>query len=505
VNITAGAALGCPKLGQTLTMASMLAAAYFAVSYPEVGHGAAFATVVSNTVTYFVFAVLGRAMSGFVRRFGTDADAARESAVEAGRQVELERHRRLLHDPATLLRYLADPHLDPRVADAVRTQALAEANRIRAYLTKSTDLSTADLGADGDQVLLTHAVRTATTGFTDLPIQLLLDLADGVAVNREAGDALSAATATALLNVRRHAGPGANVIVHADHGSRARVGTCHPRRWLRVRFIHDATRLRAHARGPARTGRAPDLQPRALPTGRGNHDHNPRSNHMTAADPVRDNARIRVASVDDDTVIRDGLPLLLPGIEFAGRFAEVDGLLAAHPVVDVVLLDLVLRGTGEPRVLQGAAAIHALVDAGYNVLIYTNEYRREVLVVCLAAGASGVVHKAELMPELEYAIKAVANGEIVITTALVGLAELAERRGELPTLTPRQRQILSARARGEQFQSIADRLFITRKTAEEHMSVVTTKFSDYLRDHSPADLERQLGIAPGDVLDLDHG
>lgn len=209
----------------------------------------------------------------------------------------------------------------------------------------------------------------------------------------------------------------------------------------------------------------------------------------------------RVASIDDDTVIRRGLPVLLEHVDVVGSYTDVDEFMAAAADVDVVLLDLVLTGTGRPGVLQGAAAIRTITDAGYRVLIYTNERRRAVLVACLAAGASGIVHKAEPISALEDAIQAVASGDVVITQALVGLAELAERRGELPTLSARQRQVLSARARGEPFQSLADRFYISRKTAEEHMAIVTGKFADYLRDHSPADLERLLGIAPGDILE----
>lgn len=211
--------------------------------------------------------------------------------------------------------------------------------------------------------------------------------------------------------------------------------------------------------------------------------------------------RPRIAAVDDDTVIRRGLPILLERADVVGSYADTAEFLAARPVVDLVVLDLVLTGTGRPGVVQGSAAIRAVTGAGYRVLIYTNERRRAVLVACLAAGAHGVVHKAEPIAALDDAVAAVAAGEIVITQALIGLAELAERRGELPALSARQRQVLSARARGEPFQSIADRLYISRKTAEEYMATVTAKFADFLRDHSAADLERHLGIAPGDVLD----
>ena len=210
---------------------------------------------------------------------------------------------------------------------------------------------------------------------------------------------------------------------------------------------------------------------------------------------------VRVAAIDDDTVIRDGLPRLATGLVFAAAFATVEAFLAGQPAVDVVLLDLNLGGTGRTGGLQGGAAVSAVAAAGFPVLIYTNERRREVLVGCLAAGALGVVHKAEPIAVLEAAATAVAGGEVVVTDAIAGLVELANSRGRLPTLSPRERDVLRGRARGESFASIGARLYISPKTAQEYMASVTGKFGDYLRSHSAADLEHQLGFAPGDLLD----
>lgn len=216
-------------------------------------------------------------------------------------------------------------------------------------------------------------------------------------------------------------------------------------------------------------------------------------------------AAVRVAAVDDDTVIRDGLPLLLPDLDFVGRFSSVEALLEAGPACDVVLLDLELDGAGTRGRLQGGAAVRAVTEKGFLVLIYTNEPRREVLAGCLAAGARGVVGKAEPMANVRTAIDAVVAGRVVLTQAMVGLVELAERRGILGGLSERQRTILSARARGESFASIGARLFISRRTAEDHWAQVASKFADYLADHSAADLERRLGIGPGDLLDDEPG
>lgn len=220
---------------------------------------------------------------------------------------------------------------------------------------------------------------------------------------------------------------------------------------------------------------------------------------MTAPDKTAGSGP-RIAIVDDDTVIRHGLALLLPAIDVAGAYRDTESLLAIRPAVDVVLLDLNLQGTGRAGVRQGADAVRAVRGADYRVCVYTNERRRHVLVGCLIAGAQGIVHKAEPLLALSAAVDEIAAGEVVITQALVGLAELADRQSALPKLSDRQRQVLSGRARGESFQSIANRLHVTRRTAEEHMSIVTAKFASYLQTHSAADLERMLGFDDGELL-----
>lgn len=214
---TMSVAAGSPRRGQVFAMTTAIAAGYLVVSLPAIGHGSRWSAVLSNTVTYFVFAVLCRTMTSVARRFGADIDAARESAIEATRRLEVERSRRLLHDPASLLHYLADPDLDPELARTVRAQAAAEANRIRAYLADPY-LTADDSRTNGSQArLLTDAITAATKDFTDLPIEVLTQLADGVELPASSAHALTAATATVLHNVRRHAGPNASVIVHADY------------------------------------------------------------------------------------------------------------------------------------------------------------------------------------------------------------------------------------------------------------------------------------------------
>ena len=216
-----------------------------------------------------------------------------------------------------------------------------------------------------------------------------------------------------------------------------------------------------------------------------------------------------VVCVDDDTLIREGVARLVPGVRVVGVYDRAEACLAERPAADVVVLDLSLSSTTDPVAepsaargpLQGAAAVERMAAAGYTVLIYTNERRREVLAACFAAGAAGIVHKSESLEALGAAVRAVHEGQIMVTTALAGLAEVLQRRGRLPSLSERQVQVLRARARGETFRSIGQRLFISPKTAEEYMGEVGRKFADFLRQHSAADLERHLGLGAGDLLD----
>jgi DNA-binding NarL/FixJ family response regulator len=231
---------------------------------------------------------------------------------------------------------------------------------------------------------------------------------------------------------------------------------------------------------------------------------------MTSSGPSapagRDRAtggRTRVAIVDDDTVLREGLPRLLTRCEpvlTARTVAELTARLRTNGPVDVVILDLNLNGRGDdPDPLHGRRGIAALTAAGQRCLVYTSERRRYVLASCYLAGALGVVHKTEPLTNLEDAVDLVSKGGIVVTTAIAGLVELVSRQGALPQLTDRQVQVLRARARGESFPSIGRRLGIAPKTAEEHLTVVARKFADLFAGASPADLERELGIAVGDV------
>ena len=211
--------------------------------------------------------------------------------------------------------------------------------------------------------------------------------------------------------------------------------------------------------------------------------------------------RPRVAVVDDATVIRESFAVLMPQIEVVSTYPTVERLLTERPDADVVVLDLHLANSAQPDSRQGVAAVRAAVAAGYRVCAYSQEERRFVLAATLAAGARGVVSKAEPLGVAQEAFTAVAAGEVVIPQGLIGLVEVLVRRNSLTILSERQRQVLAGRARGFTYAEMGAQLYLSESTLRGYWAAVTESVSAHLQHATPADIEHALGLGPGDLLE----
>lgn len=212
-----------------------------------------------------------------------------------------------------------------------------------------------------------------------------------------------------------------------------------------------------------------------------------------------------VAVVDPHPVSRLALPLALPDLVWTGAAATAGELLDAAPPADVVLLTLHGDGAAAAPGPAWAGTVDLLVTAGYPVCLFTGERRPTILRGCLAAGALALVHATDPPADLHAGIRSAAAGRRLVTATLASLIDPGRPGPDHPSLTQRQQEVLSARARGEKFESIAGRLYITRKVAEEHWAAVVRKYAAFLADHSPADLERLLGLEPPDPLTATPG
>jgi len=198
-------------------------------------------------------------------------------------------------------------------------------------------------------------------------------------------------------------------------------------------------------------------------------------------------APIRLVICDDHRVLTDALALIIrsdPGLELvADPVQDPDDAIALcrehHP--DVVLMDLILNAR-----LNGIEATRAIkeVSESSRVVIMTGQPDDRGLVAAVEAGASGFLNKTTALENVVEAVKAAAEGEILIDPATLArvLATLAREREVredagrvLGQLTERERQILDMLARGQRNNDIAQSLFISPQTVQTHVRNILRK------------------------------
>ena len=191
---------------------------------------------------------------------------------------------------------------------------------------------------------------------------------------------------------------------------------------------------------------------------------------------------VRVVVVDDHPVFRMGMGALLgtlEGIEVVGEAESADGALAVtgDQRPDVVLMDLHLGASTGVEATREIARLHPEVG----VLVVTMMDDDDSVFAAMRAGARGYLLKGAAPTEIERAIRAVANGEVILGAAIAGQAVsfLAGARNTGPTpfpdLTDREREVLDLVARGLDNATIARRLSLSPKTVRNHLSNILTK------------------------------
>lgn len=212
--------------------------------------------------------------------------------------------------------------------------------------------------------------------------------------------------------------------------------------------------------------------------------------------------RTTIALVEDIAALRAGLPVLLPTFEFVAVYPRVEPLLVERPAADVVLLDLQLVNHEQPAARQGISAVKAVVDAGYRVCLYTQEERRFVLAAAVAAGAAGLVRKSAGMDEAADVVRTVADGGLVLPHGVIALADALSSRGGLTVLSPRQRQVLNGRAKGQTYAEMAEHLHLSESTLRGYWQDILLAIQQHLAETAPALVERALGLADGDLVNV---
>jgi len=188
---------------------------------------------------------------------------------------------------------------------------------------------------------------------------------------------------------------------------------------------------------------------------------------------MNDQARIRVFSVDDHALLREGIATLInnqPDMLLVGEAANgreaVEGFREHQP--DVVLMDVRLPDmTG----IEAMIAIRNDFAEARFIMVTTSEGDVEIRRA-LEAGARGYILKSMPPKDLVEAIRQVHAGKKRIPPEIA--AHLAEHYSD-ETLTTREIEVLKQIGGGNRNRDIAERLFISEETVKVHMKHIMEK------------------------------
>ena len=199
--------------------------------------------------------------------------------------------------------------------------------------------------------------------------------------------------------------------------------------------------------------------------------------------PKSDNSStIRVLIADDHPIVRAGIKTMIekePDLCVVGEIAKGDQVqaLTRQWQPDVLVLDINMPG------LDPVAATRAMKKhrPDLNILVLTAYDDDAYVTGLLSAGATGYLLKEEALDTLVTAIRAVARGESWLSQRVAGrLARKAIALARAATdepLTPRERQVLRLLALGLNNDEIAAKLFITKRTVQNHVSNIYGKLN----------------------------
>ena len=202
---------------------------------------------------------------------------------------------------------------------------------------------------------------------------------------------------------------------------------------------------------------------------------------------------IRVLLADDQPLMREGLRTILSAhddIEVVGEAADgseaIERARSLRP--DLVLMDVEMPG------LDGLTATRRLLADGPSaprVVVLTTFDREDYIVEALRAGASGFLLKTASPAELADAVRHALESDVLlapeVTRRLIESYLARPNPGNsaaVATLTPREREVLTAIAQGRSNTEIGTELFLSQATVKTPVNRVFAKLG--VRDRAQA-------------------
>ncbi|OZC88655.1 DNA-binding response regulator [Rhodococcus sp. 06-412-2C] len=194
---------------------------------------------------------------------------------------------------------------------------------------------------------------------------------------------------------------------------------------------------------------------------------------------------MRVIIADDSVLLREGVARLLTdtGADVIGKVGDASELLAsmsaADPLPDVCVIDVRMPPTFLDEGLRAALVIRQRWPAvGVLVLSQYVEERYAAELIRQSTDGVGYLLKDRVadVDDFADAVRTVSDGGTVIDPEVVQqILARAPRSDPLDSLTPREREVLTAMAEGKSNAGIAAALVVGQAAVEKHIGNIFAK------------------------------
>lgn len=203
---------------------------------------------------------------------------------------------------------------------------------------------------------------------------------------------------------------------------------------------------------------------------------------------------IKVAVVEDNKTIREGLSVLISGTDgfkCIGAYADCESFLKEFErlTVDVVLMDIGLPGINGIEGVKKAKQINPDIS----ILMLTVYEESEIVYDALCAGAYGYLVKKTPPSMLIEAIKEVYEGGSPMSSRIARQVITSFRNyinqstiNSQYNLSSREKEVLQHLADGSNYQEIADELFISVDTVRHHIRNIYKKLQVHSQSEAVA-------------------
>ncbi|MDP9736826.1 response regulator transcription factor [Curtobacterium sp. 260] len=191
---------------------------------------------------------------------------------------------------------------------------------------------------------------------------------------------------------------------------------------------------------------------------------------------------ITVVVIDDQPLARAGIEGIVAGAADMVHVGSAGDGAAALRLIDEVTPDVALMDLRMP-IMGGVEAIRALraTDVRTRVVVLTTFDGDPEIRAALAAGAAGFLGKASEPDEILEAVRAVHADRAAISERALRLLAEPEPAPSVPEvdpvlhrllgdLTPRERDVMTAAAHGDDNDTIAAAMFISPLTVKTHLA-----------------------------------